>query len=234
MTTVKNKKRIWEIDAVRGFCILFVILIHFLFDIENFLGIMPPLKNIFDIIQNYGGIIFIFISGICVFLGSKNFKRGIIVFLCGLIITAATWIYDPDYIIVFGILHFLGISMMLAPLLKKLNNISLMIIGLLIILFGYIALPSLTPSKFPGLFAFGFYSEEFESADYFPFIPNLGFFMLGIAAGRKFYIDKKTLFPNFPSDNIIIRFFSFCGRHSLWIYLIHQPVLMGIIEILQF
>ena len=72
----------------------------------------------------------------------------------------------------------------------------------------------------------------FSSSDFFPLLPHLGWFLLGACLGRTLYREKKSLLPNFPSDNILVRFFRWCGTHSLWIYLIHQPVLYLIVSLL--
>jgi uncharacterized membrane protein len=61
--------------------------------------------------------------------------------------------------------------------------------------------------------------------------PHLGYFMIGVVLGRLLYSDKKSLLPNFPKNNLIIRFLKFCGRHSIWIYLIHQPVIYLVLNL---
>ena len=85
-----SQKRIWELDALRGVCILFVIVIHILFDLVYFLNLPISFPPVYTFIQNNGGIIFIVLSGICVTLGSKSLRRGVIVFSCGLLITLVT------------------------------------------------------------------------------------------------------------------------------------------------
>ena len=71
----------------------------------------------------------------------------------------------------------------------------------------------------------GFHLRGFSSSDYFPLLPNLGFFLLGSILGRVLYRNKKTLFPQVDPQIPAIRFLGFCGRQSLFIYLLHQPVL---------
>ena len=76
---MKNE-RIWELDALRGLCILGMILIHFVFDLVFFDGFELTLPPWFQYLQQYGHLFFILISGICATLGSKSFRRGLIVF----------------------------------------------------------------------------------------------------------------------------------------------------------
>ena len=81
-----QRDRIWELDAFRGICILCVIVIHFVFDLSYFLGIRLGLPRVYYFIQENGGVLFILLSGICATLGSRSFRRGLIVFLCGMLI----------------------------------------------------------------------------------------------------------------------------------------------------
>jgi uncharacterized membrane protein len=85
----------------------------------------------------------------------------------------------------------------------------------------------------PLLMPLGFVYSGFESADYFPLLPNLGFFLLGAVLGRTVYRSKASLLPRVSEKNIIRRSLCFVGKQSLWIYLLHQPVLAGICMLLQ-
>ena len=75
------KNRIWELDALRGLFILCVVLVHTIFDLQLFGFVGEDTPVLFNIIRDYGGILFVLISGICVTLGSHSFRRGAIVFL---------------------------------------------------------------------------------------------------------------------------------------------------------
>ena len=70
--------------------------------------------------------------------------------------------------------------------------------------------------------------EGFATSDYFPLLPHLGWFLLGAVLGRTVYRKKQTLLPMVNPQNILVRIFSFLGRQSLWIYLLHQPIISGI------
>ena len=83
------------------------------------------------------------------------------------------------------------------------------------------------------LIPLGFVPPRFATSDYFPLLPNLGFFLLGTVLGRTVYRKKETLLPMVSEKNVLVRFFSFCGRQSLFIYLAHQPILAGICMLLS-
>ncbi|HHT92359.1 MAG TPA: DUF1624 domain-containing protein [Clostridiaceae bacterium] len=224
-----KKERIWEIDALRGLFIIFVVIIHLIFDLEYIYKIDLKLPNIYYFIQINGGVLFILISGISITLGSRCIKRGLFVLGCGLLITLVTYFLFPEITIVFGILHLLGICMLLYPTYKKLPSWVITLLAVPIVILGYVFENKYVNN--PYLFMFGLTTEKFNSGDYFPLFPHLGYFMIGVVLGRLLYSDKKSLLPNFPKNNLIIRFLKFCGRHSIWIYLIHQPVIYLVLNL---
>ena len=232
MAEAAKKKRIWELDFFRGICILGVIVVHFFYDLVFFAEISFNFPTIYRIIADYGGILFIILSGICITLGSHCIKRGLIVFGAGLLISAVTFImFGPTSdMIWFGILHLLGLCMLLYPLLKKMPTPLLIVLGIVIVGSGLWFKTLTVDNAF--LFPLGLITPKFGSSDYFPLFPNLGYFMIGIALGRLVYGKKTTLLPNVNTANPVIRFFSFCGRHSLWIYLGHQPVIYGTLQLI--
>ena len=226
------KNRIWELDFFRGVCILGVVIIHVVLDLLIFGVASFTTPPVFNFIQQYGGILFIILSGICVTLGHHPIRRGLIVFGCALVISVVTYIiFQNTYdMIWFGILHLLGCCMLLYPLLKRIPTAVLPALGAVAIALGiWFARINVTV---PFLFPLGLTTATFGSSDWFPLFPHLGFFMFGIFIGRTLYKKQQTLFPNVNTQNPVIRFFSFCGRHSLWIYLGHQPISLGIMQLI--
>lgn len=225
------KKRIWELDAFRGICIIGVVIVHLIFDMVDLYPILDwQYPAWFFFLKQWGGTVFLVLSGICVTLGSRSVRRGIIVFCAGMICTAATWAmtrvgFDSSIIIYFGALHCLGVCMMLWPLMKKLPWWAIGLLGLGLTVAGLLIADARVDTFW--LVPLGLIYPGFASSDYFPLLPNLGFFLLGCALGRTLYAKKESLLPDW-SGNAIVRGLCFCGRQSLWIYLLHQPVLAGI------
>lgn len=232
----QKRERIWELDALRGFCILCVIFVHFMFDLVYFLGKQVDFPPLYTFIQQYGGAIFVILSGCCATLGSRSFRRGVLVFGCGMLITLVTWgmyrlgMAASDVVVKFGVLHLLGVCMMLYPLLRKLPSAAAAVFAAVCIAAGY-ALQGMV-FEIRWLFPLGFVYPGFTSSDYFPLLPQLGWFLLGIVIGRSLYREKKTRLPGTAQDFFLIRFFRWCGRQSLWIYMLHQPVVYGLIELI--
>ena len=193
---MKKTDRIWELDALRGLCILCVILIHLIFDLIYFIGLDLHLPAWYVFIQQYGGVIFVVLSGCCATLGSRSFRRGCIVFACGMLISLVTFgmyrlgMASRDVIVWFGVLHLLGICMMLYPAYKKLPTQALAAMGVVLVVTGYLISGTVVEAKF--LFPFGFAYEGFASSDYFPLLPHLGWYMLGTVLGRTVYAEKKN------------------------------------------
>lgn len=231
------KARIWELDALRGICILGMVAVHLVYDLVELFRLVPwEYPQAFLLVKDYGGILFLLISGICVTLGTHSLRRGGIVFACGMVCTGVTWgmyalgFSEISIVIWFGVLHCLGACMLLWPVFRKLPAWALTLIGVVLVAAGFWArgitlqTPWLTPLGFP--------QRDFASGDYFPLLPNLGYFLLGAALGRTAYRNRTTLLPRVNPGNPCVRFFCLCGRQSLLIYLLHQPVLMGICALL--
>ena len=228
-----GKQRIWEIDAIRGFLILCVIASHTLFFSSYMLGLfrIPP---VIEYVMQYGGALFVLLSGLSCTLGSNSLRRGVYVFVAGMILTVGSYIgvllgwLGEDMVIRFGVLHLLGFAMMLAPILKKLPNWTLAVLGLALVVVGYWLEGQPPLVRTPLLFPLGLRYPGFSSGDYFPIAPHLGWFCLGIVLGRILYPTKRSLWPGPWETSLPIRFFCWCGRNSLYIFVLHLPLVGGI------
>ncbi|MBR7009548.1 MAG: DUF1624 domain-containing protein [Oscillospiraceae bacterium] len=233
-----SRGRIWEIDAIRGLLILCVIASHTLFYAANILRRISLPQSIVFIMQ-YGGLLFVVLSGFSATLGRRSLRRGLLVFAGGMILTLGSvlavhfgWLTE-DMIIRFGVLHLLGLCMMLYPLLKKLPTPALLGLGLAVVAVGYWwELKSVTvEAKY--LFPLGLRYPNFSSGDYFPLAPHLGWFCLGAVLGRSLYAEKKTRLPQINPETPVLRFLRWCGRNSLYIFILHLPVVGGVMMLLS-
>lgn len=229
------RQRIWELDAFRGLCVLGMIAVHFIFDLTRLYRIIEwEVTPLFSFIQNWGGVLFLLLSGACATLGSRSLRRGLFVFGCGLLCTAVTagmaalGLAGRSLIIRFGVLHCLGLCMILWALLKKLPTWLLALLGVLFVAAGLMIRDVIVDTTW--LYPLGLTSAGFFSADYFPLLPNLGFFLLGSVLGRTLYRNRQSLLPGVDPKLPVLRFLGFCGRHSLLIYLLHQPALALLCE----
>ena len=232
-----KRQRIWEIDALRGFLILCVIASHTLFYSANILRAftLPPLVRL---VMQYGGLLFVVLSGLSATLGSHSLRRGLLVFGGGMVLTlgslaavALGWLTE-DMVIRFGVLHLLGLAMILYPLLKKLPTPALLALGLALTALGYWLEFSNVTVQARYLFPLGLRYPGFSSGDYFPLAPHLGWFCLGIVLGRGLYREKKTRLPQIDPETPILRFLRWCGRNSLYIFILHLPLVGAVMMLL--
>ena len=218
------KQRIWELDALRGLCILGMIGVHLVFDMQI------PTGPAFAFVQNWGGVLFFLLSGLCATLGSRPVRRGAIVLGAGLICTAVTWAgfalgMLPDYMVIrFGVLHCLGLCMILWPVFRRLPVGLRTALGVALAVLG-IYLTNQVMVFFAGFAWLGLLYPSYSSADYFPLLPYLGFFLLGSVLGSLLYRQRRSLLPKL-GNFWLFRVLQWCGRYSLIIYLLHQPLLM--------
>lgn len=241
-----RKKRYWEIDTVRGIAVILMIISNYAFAL-SFLNIytVGGGQLFWLFFPRLIAGIFIFLVGVSLTISysrvkhktkrelyKKYFFRGLKIFGYGLIITLVTWLYLKEGFVVFGILHFIGISIILSYLFLP-HRLFNFLLGIALILTGFF-LYSLR-FNFPWLLWLGFIPINFSSIDYFPILPWFGITLIGIAFGNLFYPNGIRRFRIFDrSKSLFIKPFSFLGRNSLLIYLIHQLVLIAVLYILGF
>lgn len=159
----------------------------------------------------------------------KYVKRGAGIFALGMMITVATMVYPGRAVIIFGILHLIGLSIVIAPVFFKAGWWNLPA-GIGTILAG-IAVSGLTGPIW--LAWLGLHPADFVSLDYEPFLPWFGLVLLGLYAGSVFYPDGKRRFELNTPDNRAVGFMTLLGRHSLAIYLVHQPAILLVIRLIS-
>lgn len=238
--TIKDRvlpARIWEIDFLRGLSIILMVLYHLLYDLTEMCGF----KTLFGIevnlssaawlvAQNIFAGLFVILSGISSTLSRGNIRRGLKLLGVAAVITAVTLIYDSSSAILFGILHCLGVGILIYGLFfNKAKPWACACAGAIVL--GLTAARALllrnVPVHFNWLLPFGITGDTFVSLDYFPLLPWLGVFLAGAALGKSIYSRKRSLIPRpWPGT-----FINAAGRHSLLIYVVHQPVLIAILYV---
>jgi uncharacterized membrane protein len=232
MTKLKKpelSKRVWEIDFLRGLALVLMVYFHVIYDMNEIYGYNINYESGLNrLAGRTAGILFILISGVSCELSRNNLKRGLKILGFGLAITLFTYLAYPSFAILFGILHLIGTSIILYSLLLSKAKWSVQAAAGIAIIASK-ALVNKVSVMHDFLFFIGIYSPRFSSADYYPLVPWFGFFLLGAAAGKLLYKDKRSLLTETYRDNII----NMAGRHTLLVYLVHQPIIILFLEVIS-
>src|SRR3989338_7051105 len=234
-------KRFWELDFLRGVAIIMMIIFHLLYDL-SYLSIFPvnTTSGFWRIFGYCSAVIFLSLVGCCLYVSSsrtniglktslpkKYIMRGLKIFSLGLVLTAITWIMFPREFIVFGVLHLIGFSIIILTPFIRFKYIMLFA-GIFILVLSPVVEAAVV--DMPYFVWLGFMYRGFSTLDYFPVFPWIAAVMFGIFAGHVFYKNKvrqHTFF--FSSRNEFSRPIQYLGKHSLLIYLLHQPIIFGIL-----
>ena len=216
----------------RGICIILVVIYHAMFNLTSIFGVDVWMfdSSLMAFLQVFFVCCLAVISGISCSFSRSNAKRGIKTLLAGLIVTAVTYFAIPDQFIVFGILHFFGAAMLIYAALNRLLDKIPVALGvclsalLFILTFNIYSVQIYTENPFLKILI-GIIGVDtgIVSADYYPIFPWIFVFLAGCFLGRLFKEGRvPALFKANP-----VRFLSFIGRHTLLVYLIHQPIVFG-------
>lgn len=222
------------LDATRGIALTLMIIYHILFDLAYF-GIYTIHPDFWYAAIPIAGT-FIFIAGISLHLKAESLKRrcndciatpllrrGIFLLLIGAGITVATWIYPREGFIIWGILHLIGAGTILAIPFLRFGRWNILPAALILIIWVFVY-PVAGPDY---LIPLGIHTPGFYSLDYLPIIPWFAVMLLGIVAGSILY-TRNIVQTEMKKP---VQALAFIGRHTLIIYLIHQPIIIGIILI---
>lgn len=243
-------KRYYVLDEWRGLIFLSMFLYHGIWD----------LVYLFDVkilwYTSIPGYIwqqsicwsFILLSGFCWSLGTHKYKRGIIIFFVGMLISMITCIFIEDSRVIFGILTFLGLASILTSLLQPflilwkpfagcLGSLCMFLItrninqgALGFETWNFLLLPS-ELYKNVGTAFFGFPPKNFFSTDYFSLLPWIFLYWTGYFFFRWMKESQKNAFSVLQQGRV--PFLQWMGKHSLILYILHQPLLFAFLFLIQ-
>lgn len=235
-----SPRRYETLDTIRGFALISMILYHAAWDMVYLFGADWPWYRGFaaHVWQQSICWTFILLSGYCWALGRRQLRRGLTVFLCGALITAVTWLFMRSNLVYCGVLTLLGASALLlislAPALERLPARAGLAgsFGLFLLLrdvnAGFLGFEGLRPAALPaGLYRdhltalLGFPPADFFSTDYFSLLPWFFLFLTGYFLFRLRRSDSR--------EGKRVPLVTAMGRHSLLIYMLHQPVIYALL-----
>jgi uncharacterized membrane protein len=232
----KNKSRIELIDAARGFALIAMAIYHFAWDLEFFGYATPGMTAVggWRLFARSIASSFLFLVGFSLLLAHVRgvrwqpfWWRLLQVGGAAAAITLVTYFATPDAFIFFGILHHIAAASLVGLLFLRLPAAALAAIAV-----GVIALPALWRSDaFDGMALAwtGLAAVNPRSNDFVPLFPWFGAVLLGMAAAK---IARGSGWTERAAGTPLpgwTRPLQFAGRHSLAVYLLHQPILIGLI-----
>ncbi len=240
-----QKTRFWEVDLLRGLAVVMMIVFHLFYDL-NYFGIyrVDISSGFWFYFPRITAGLFILLVGVSLALsysrtemqGRKDrifiklLKRGLWIFSLGMVVTVVTYLFVEERFIVFGILHFIGVSIILSYPFLRLKALNLGLgaaaIGLGLYLQG-LSFP------YPWLLWLGLAPDGFYTLDYIPLFPWFGVVLLGIFLGSSLYggYQRKFILSDL-SGLALPGALCLLGRNSLLIYLIHQPLIIAALVLL--
>lgn len=231
-----SQNRSYFIDSLRGIAVVLMVIYHFCYDLTYFRVVIFDFHhNLFWLnFRSFIVTLFLTLVGVNLFLAhhrSVNWpaaKRRLIILLgCSLLITLISYFLFPGRTIVFGILHFITVASVVGLLLVPYPVISLLS-GLVMIVVGN-AFTHMTFNQ-TALHWIGMTTHRPQTEDYVPLLPWLGVVLCGIMLGH-LLLNTRMGQGILASDNAISRsrLLNWSGRHSLWVYMLHQPVLFALL-----
>ncbi len=257
---IVNKKRIWEIDFLRGLAIFLMLFDHLAYDFLSFNSFFvnasqinnPFVNQLIKIATDFElssarevlhlifSALFFVLCGISSYFSHNNFKRALQILGCCLILDGATYILyfvsdkSIDVRMIFNVLFSLGIGVLLVAILSYLpcHRKLYLFLGAVILCFAF-SYDSFHPVWY-NEFDFSMTLDIFLGKKAFGSdcfsLIHVGYVFIGAYLGETLYSRKESLVPSF--DGKWNRFFLFIGKHTMPIYLLHQVVFALVVGIL--
>lgn len=224
-------RRIAAIDQVRGVAILLMVVYHAAWD-ANFLTVLDldldaPLWRGLRYVTL---ALFLALVGVGLDLAAARglTRRGIarrfaLIGGSALLVSVVSVIFFPSAPITFGVLHCIAVASIVALPFLGLPTALVVVAGAAILALGALHDPAFDT---PWLSWLGFASHPPAARDYVPLVPWFGMVLFGLAFGRAL-APRLTLASAPPGG--AGRALALAGRHSLALYLVHQPVIYGLL-----
>ena len=228
--------RILILDLARSLALLGMVAFHLSYDLLMF-GILPASYAASTTFYLHARIVagsFIFLAGLGLWLSHGAgihwpafWRRFLKIAAAAALVTLATFFAMPDYYIFFGILHAIALYSLLALATLRLPSPVIAVIAVAIFAGAWV-LPSDTFND-PLLRFLGLATLSAQTADFEPLFPWFGTFLFGLATGKIGQaFDLWATLARWRGTSLLSRL-AWPGRHSLPIYLIHQPILIGLV-----
>ncbi len=226
------RHRVAGVDALRGIALCLMFVYHFAFDLRVYRVIAADFEHD-PFWLGFRALIvstFMALVGVSLVLAdragtspARYWKRVGVIAACALAASAGSWLVFPRTFIYFGILHCIAVASVLARPAVRSPGLALVIGGAIIA--GGVLWSHPTFDARP-LSWIGFTTAKPATEDYVPLAPWAGIVFVGIGLGHALARDAYRALAPFARMPAWLRWL---GRHSLAVYMVHQPILLGVL-----
>lgn len=228
--------RLGVIDGLRGFALCLMVVYHFVYDLVWFGVLRADFNNDPFWLGYRGSVVTLFLGlvGVSLVLARRRgagmgafWRRIALITGCAVLVSVASYLTFPQTYITFGVLHCIAVSSVLAEVLVDWPQAAL-VAGVAVVIAGNVVQRRFFDA--PGLNWIGMMTHKPLTEDYVPIFPWLGVVLIGIAVGHWLLARERRSLSVLSAATP--GWLAWTGRHSLVIYLVHQPVLVGILRVL--
>ncbi len=236
-----SSARYWEIDTLRGVAIVMMVIFHLMWDLYAY-QVMPELvlwAGFWKYFQRTTASLFIILVGVSMTISYRRAKlshggtkrlfrkfllRGLKIMGSGIAVSVVMWLAGSGFAH-FGVLHLIGFSIIAGYPFLRFRWLNLLM-WLAFLAIGWLVQNLLVETLW---FVWaGLTPRYYAPPDFFPVFPWFGVALLGIFVGNMAYGDRgRRFFLPDRGDFSLFQALQFFGRHSLLIYIIHQPLLIA-------
>ncbi len=229
------------VDVARGFALLLMVIYHFFYDLEH-VGFAQFAFSRDPFWIGFRSIIvtlFLTIVGVSLYLAqvggrrwSSYWRRLLVLCACAGVVSLASWWLFAERYIFFGILHFIAVASVLGLVFTRFGVVNL-ILGVALVTVGTTYVNPLFdqhPLQWVGLM-----TRRPATEDYVPLLPWLGVVLIGLFLGRQLAENPAlSIAAHWRTTNPLATTLAWGGRHSLAIYMLHQPLLLAALYTVRF
>jgi uncharacterized membrane protein len=232
--------RFWEVDVARGVANIMMIVYHSTYDLDTLGGYdIQSTTGQWALFADVTAGLFVFLVGVSLAISQarttltgwnlfrKYLARGLRILVYAVVLTFVFLALGMG-VVAFGILHLIGISIILAYPFLRLRFTNL-VLGALIFVAGQYILAQGLDSQSIWLLPFGIVPEGVIMPDYRPLLPWFGVVLIGLFFGNLVYGDGGRPAVTEDEAPLPARPLLPLGRNSLFIYLIHQPIIIALL-----
>ena len=230
------ERRLHWVDALRGCAILLMFIYHFCFDL-NYFGVLRQDFNHDIRWLGFRTVIlssFLTLVGVGIALGHGDkirwpafWKRWLQIAGGALLVTIGTYAMFPRSYVYFGVLHHIALASVIALAFVRVPKLVLALGIALLAIGNFVSHPYFDQ---PWLNWFGLMTHKPITEDYVPLLPWFGMVLIGVAIGC--WIKGRAPLKHWRAGSSSAKVLVWGGRHSLILYLIHQPIFVGLLSLL--